>query len=130
VHANAVLADAQRRLAADLRTRFSTAEVIVRAEADGNLFVAARDDTQSWGSTLRWLDLDEHDDFDDLEREHLVLMATEEIADNLWPDEATEPWPRCPRHSDHPLSPKMARGRASWVCSRDGSVAIPIGSLE
>jgi hypothetical protein len=112
-----------------LRTRFPAIEVIVTANADGELQVSVRDGDYSWGESVGWLGLDDEDEYDQLEREELVLRAAQEVGGNLWPDELTQPWPLCPRHPEHPLSPSLAGRRASWTCSRDPSVAVPIGTL-
>lgn len=37
-------------------------------------------------------------------------------------------WPRCPRHSTHPLWPVLLNGSAVWRCKTDESFAIPIGT--
>jgi hypothetical protein len=125
----AVLADSASRLTADLRTRFPRVEVIVTANAGGELEISVKDSYHSWGEYAAWLDLPDEDDYDDLEREEFVLRTAREVADNLWPDELTEPWPLCPRHPDHPLSPSLVGTRASWMCSRDRAIAVPIGTL-
>jgi hypothetical protein len=52
------------------------------------------------------------------------------VADNLWPDELTDPWPHCPHDRNHPLHPRLRGGRAVWACLNDDSVAIPIGDLS
>ncbi|MDQ6726420.1 MAG: hypothetical protein M3066_09695, partial [Actinomycetota bacterium] len=52
------------------------------------------------------------------------------VADNLWPDDDTDPWPPCPLHGGYPLNPGMAGGIAAWICLlRDPSVAILVGAL-
>ena len=63
-------------------------------------------------------------------RQDAILKIAWNVADNLWPDEWTDPWPRCPSHRDHPLQPQMSGGTASWVCLRNPAIAIPIGSLR
>ena len=57
------------------------------------------------------------------------VLDTEFVCDNMWPDELTEPWPRCPAHRNHALNPGGARGRACWVCADDPRVAVVIGEL-
>lgn len=64
------------------------------------------------------------------DRQKAILRIAENIADNLWPDEWIDPWPLCPGHRDHPLQPRMSAGRASWVCRRDPSIAVEIGTLR
>lgn len=39
-----------------------------------------------------------------------VVSIAQEIADNFWPDELTDPWPLCPAHRDPPLHPSVTRG--------------------
>jgi hypothetical protein len=67
---------------------------------------------------------------DEAERQSAVLSLVWNIANNLWPDDWTDPWPVCPTHGDHPLEPTMWRGKAAWVCLHDKTVGLPIGSLD
>jgi len=117
------------RLEADLRVRFP--DVTVRWAPDEDepswrVFYVS-EPNNSWGPTSIWADDD--DELDDDEVEKLLVDVAENVADNLWPDEATDPWPVCPEHGDHPLAIGVIRGRACWHCRRDGSIAIPIGTL-
>jgi hypothetical protein len=59
----------------------------------------------------------------------LTALVAEVVPDFAF-DDVLEPWPRCPRHHDHPLYPAMQQGRAAWVCRRPGGGRIcEIGSL-
>lgn len=81
-----------------------------------------------WGETGTWAD--DEDDLSPGEAERLLVDVTSSVADNLWPDELTDPWPLCPCHGDHPLQPQLAGARASWLCRRgDSAVAIAVGAL-
>jgi hypothetical protein len=46
-------------------------------------------------------------------------------------DDVLEPWPRCPRHGDHPLMPQLRRDVAMWCCMRadGGGPVCAIGEL-
>ena len=117
------------RLERDLRTRFPTISLRTREDEDGYLVCDVREGEDPWGVLGGWdLEADDEPTLEDGER-GLVGIAVE-IADNLWPDELTDPWPLCPDHRSHPLHPRLTRGRAAWTCLRDASVAITIGSLE
>ena len=125
--AEPVLATLALRLEADLRTRFPTITVCFLQDADGDWTCEVQEGGLVWGSIGTWPDTD--DDPSASQREEFLVWIAAEVADNLWPDDLTEPWPACPRHRDHPLNPSVVRGRASWVCDRDASVAVPIGDL-
>ncbi len=43
--------------------------------------------------------------------------------------EDTAPWPRCPRHQDHPLQPRVHGRYASWVCTRNEWRVCRLGEL-
>jgi hypothetical protein len=110
------------RLTANLRLVFPDATL--RFTDDYQLEVRT---TEWWGAVGTNLDADEA--MTSAEVEQAVAAAAEDVADNLWPDERTEPWPPCPAHADHALNPRVVRGTACWVCSRDDRVAVPIGSV-
>jgi hypothetical protein len=65
----------------------------------------------------------------DVERQQQIERIVDNVAYNMWPDEWTEPWPRCPLHHDHPLNPDMRHDRVSWVCPRDTRISVPVGEL-
>jgi hypothetical protein len=73
---------------------------------------------------------DEEEPWTPYDVERLLVHVTQQVCDNLWPDELTDPWPLCPAHPDHPLQPRLSEGRASWVCSRDSMIAFDIGRLK
>lgn len=111
------------RIAADIRLAFP--DVVVRFVDDGELEVR----TTEWRGAVG-TNLDEDDDMTPVEVEDALAAVTEDVANNLWPDDSTDPWPLCPAHSGHPLNPRVVRGAACWVCSRDDGVAVRIGSLH
>jgi hypothetical protein len=83
-----------------------------------------------WGSAARFAEPSEVEpSTSSLDHEEQILLVAQNLADNMWPDEWTDPWPLCPTHRDHPLGPALERDRASWVCRRDHRIAIPIGRL-
>ena len=82
-----------------------------------------------WGLVSLPVGPDDDEDIDPPEVERMLVSVFEDVVDNQWPDELTDPWPLCARHGDHPLQPGVTRGKASWTCSRDDAVAIPLGSL-
>lgn len=118
--------EVEARITADLRLLFPKIAVRIRAE-DGSYVAHVFNDRHWWGSTST--SIDDGNDLDTVHVEQAIADVAEQIADNLWPHELTEPWPRCPRHEDHPLQPRLVRGSAAWTCSRDDSVALRIGSL-
>lgn len=121
--------EAARRLEHDLRDLFPAAAVVASADDDGDCVVVI-----DWGAgvtglpdkkTLGWAAAD--DEIDAAGVEQVVLELADEVATNLWPDEMTDPWPLCPEHGDHPLLQAIVRGKASWYCTRDQRIAIPVG---
>lgn len=88
---------------------------------------SVHDGPGSWGEV--GTEFDERDDLSPDEAERLLADLTFNVADNLWPDEMTDPWPLCPLHADHPLQPRVAAGKAAWVCLRDPNVNISVGGL-
>lgn len=60
--------------------------------------------------------------------EATLALAESVLASSLFDDE-TEPWPRCPFHRDHSLTPQVERGRAVWRCIKGASARIPVGDL-
>lgn len=113
------------RLQHDLRTLFANAEVSWSRTSDGWWSCDVRAD-ESWGSVG-------DDYFDesepDVSDEGLVVHVVEQVVDNLWPDDPTDPWPRCPTHRDHPLHPRISRGEAAWTCLHDPATSVRIGDL-
>ncbi|MGH9226878.1 MAG: hypothetical protein ACRD2W_24525 [Acidimicrobiales bacterium] len=71
---------------------------------------------------------DDSDTFPDAEIEAFVAAVVTDVADNLWPDELTDPWPPCPAHGDHPLQPGLVGAQAVWRCLRGGP-SVPVGEL-
>ena len=126
VHGSDALGEVARRLTHDLGTRFPDIEIRFE-EQEGAMTCSVRDGRSCWGTFGTWLD--PGDDLADAEFEDLLSSIAEHIADNLWPDELTDPWPLCPEHGDHPLQPGVVRGRAAWECRRDHRVAVVIGNL-
>ena len=59
----------------------------------------------------------------------LTAEIAQRIPDSPAFDDLLDPWPRCPRHQDHPLYPEVRKGIAVWACRRGENVAIPIGEL-
>ncbi len=95
-------------------------------DEDGVVCVVSNNGTQ-WGSVST--SISEDDDVPAEAAELALVAIAQDVADNLWPDELTDGWPVCPQHETHPLQPNIIRGRASWTCSRDDDVAVPIGML-
>ncbi|HET7488813.1 MAG TPA: hypothetical protein VFJ85_12865 [Acidimicrobiales bacterium] len=114
------------RLAHDLACRFPGIEVRFAQDEDA-MACHVSDGDSPWGAVSTWVDAE--DELLDVEIEELLASITEDVADNLWPDGLTEPWPPCPRHGDHPLHPAVVRERAAWACRQDERIAIVIGSL-
>ena len=127
VHGKDVLNEVSRRLARDLGTRFPSIEVRFQKQA-GAMTCQVSDRGSCWGAVGTWVDPD--DDLAAGDIEELLVGIAEDVADNLWPGELTDPWPPCPEHGDHPLQPRLVRGRAAWACRRDDRVAIVIGNLS
>ena len=118
------------RLEMDLRLSFPKATVRWGPDKDEptwRVFYVAEQD-KLWGPTSTWAD--DEDELDDGDVEGLLVELAQNVVDNLWPDDATDPWPLCPEHGDHPLAIGVVRGRASWFCRRDSSIARPIGELK
>jgi hypothetical protein len=114
------------RLGRDLRTRFPEIEVRVRASDDG-MVCEVSDGGDTWGAVS--LLEDEADAFSHAEVESFVAAVVANVADNLWPDDLTDPWPLCPAHGDHPLQPGLVGGQAAWRCLHGGP-AVPMGELR
>lgn len=62
-----------------------------------------------WGSASTWFE--EDDDLSPADAERLLADIAFSVADNLWPDEDTEPWPPWPLHGGHPQSRHGRRHR-------------------
>ncbi len=82
------------------------------------------------GGRSRTTNFDEEEPWNEMDTERLVVHVAEQVADNLWPDNLTDPWPPCPVHHDHPLQPRVARARATWLCLRDPRIGVQIGRLD
>jgi hypothetical protein len=117
--ARAVIA---RRVESDLSSLFPG--VAVAYNDDGQIEVR----TTEW-SGVAGLIIDRDDQMSDRDVEEATVSVVEDIADNLGP-ESEVPWPLCPSHHDHPLQPRLVRGRACWTCLRGDVVEIPIGQLD
>ncbi len=117
------------RLEADLRTRFPAIEVRIRRSPDGTMICGVVDGGQSWGE-IELGPCEDDDEPSDDDVEHAVASVVENVADNLWPDELTDPWPLCPTHRDHPLQPRLVGDVASWRCLRDPRIAVRVGELH
>jgi hypothetical protein len=124
---DAAFFDAVARVERDLQTRFPAIAVRPLRDDEGLWIIDVRDGGERWGWLGGWAD-------DDLgpsasEYQEFTYEIACQIADNLWPDELTEPWPLCPAHQDHPLQPALIGKRAHWACYKDDSVRTPIGAL-
>lgn len=98
------------RIERDLRTRFPTIALQVTQDEDGYFVCDVTEENAEWGVLGGW-DLSPGGDEPTLEDvEGGVASIAQEIADNLWPDELTEPWPQCPERRDHPLHPTSLVG--------------------
>jgi hypothetical protein len=123
------------RLTADLRTRFPEAEAaLVRpdypfGEEPSGWAVGVAVAGESWGWVGVSFDPDDPTELSQHQAQKELARAYESVIDNIWPDEDTDPWPRCPKHRDHPLQPRLVRDVASWVCLQDDTTAVPLGSL-
>lgn len=115
------------RLQADLRTRFPAISVRFVPHDDGIWVCLVADDDVRWGEVAT--NFVDGEELGIAAQEELLAEVTFEVADNLWPDELTDPWPLCPRHGDHPLQVRVAHGKAAWVCLRDQAVAVRVGDL-
>lgn len=115
------------RLEADLRTRFPEIQVVFEVDDEGTWEAVVTDAGSGWGRASTWFESGDVLSAD--EAEDLLASVGLEVADNLWPDELTDPWPVCPRHPDHPLQIRVDRGRAAWVCLRDPAVSVRVGNL-
>jgi hypothetical protein len=124
---HSLLAQLAARLEDDLRLRFC--EIIVRFAQDNDGFWVCHvdDGPENWGETGTSFD---DSDLSPGDAERLLAEVTFNVADNLWPDELTAPWPVCPRHCDHPLQARFVNGYAAWVCLQDADVTIPVGALS
>jgi len=122
----AALGEAASRLQADFAARFPGIAIRFVPDDDGVYECEVLLEGGGWRSSYSaWDEVVVEDGI-----EKLIAHVAEDIADNWWPDEMTEPWPVCPRHSDHPLQPRFQRDGAYWVCRQDPSVAIRIGTLS
>ena len=115
----------------DLRTRFPELELVFSRDADGVWTCRIEPDAEhswGWGGTAWWLS-DTGDLADGGDGEDLLLGVAEFLCDNMWPDELTDPWPRCPAHQDHALNPGGSNGGPAWTCGYDRTVTVAIGDL-
>src|SRR5205823_6306951 len=90
------------RLERDLRTCFPELELAFSTDADRVWTCRIEGDTQhfwGWGGIAWWLTYT-GDIGDGADGEDLLLSVAEFLCDNMWPDELTDPWPRCPAHRD------------------------------
>ena len=124
---NPVLDPLAARLQADLRLRFPEITVRFARDEDSWWMCRVEDGVLHWGNAPTNFDDDEPSHCD---TERILAEVTIEVADNLWPDELTDPWPLCPRHGDHPLQAQFVAGQAVWLCLRDTSVMVPVGALD
>src|SRR5258708_39582799 len=124
--AEEVFESISQRLARDLSLRFGGVHVLFRRDEE-SWMVEVTEGGASWGSVSVWAD--EHDAFTEAQAEEFAAEVAFDVANNLWPDDATDPWPLCPVHRDHPLQTGVRRGRASLICLRDEAVAVPFGQL-
>ncbi len=116
------------RLEADLSGPFPGISVRFAKADDGSWVCRIEDRGDLWGEASTSYEVGVELSPTDIER--LLAEVTLEVADNLWPDDLTDPWPVCPSHGDHPLQVQFAAGSAAWVCLRDSVVVIPVGSLQ
>jgi hypothetical protein len=94
---------------------FQNAKVFWIQDEDGLWLCEVRDGIRSWGSVgVDWFDSGSSSPE---EPEDLLFRTTEEVAENLWPDELTDPWPLFPVHHDHPLQPGFVDHRAAMGLS-------------
>ena len=112
------------RLAHDIRLRFPSLEHTWWQDEDDGWVLSLIGLGEVWASS--YLD-DEASTERDMEG--MLEQLARDAADNLWPDQMTEPWPICPSHGDHPSQVGLRAGRAMWYCLRDHQVQVAIGSL-
>jgi len=128
VTASEAFASLRDALRADLGTRFPAIDVEVRHSADDGTSFFITDGGVPWGDAyVLW---DDNEQMSDRDAEQMFLDVLSNVADNLWPDEATDLWPPCPAHHDHPLQPGLHGGRAGWVCLRDSGTFVRLGGLD
>ncbi len=116
------------RLEADLRLRFPDITVRFARKVEGEWVCRIDDCGLSWGDVAT--NFDDRAVLSPRETEQLLAEVTIEVADNLWPDDLTDPWPLCPHHGDHPLQAQFFADQAVWLCFRDSSVAVAVGALS
>jgi len=117
------------RIAADLRTRFSTADVHFRPVEPYGWVIEVFDGELAWGTIGTQFDLDDDGDLSPQQVQRELVHQCADVFDNLWPDALTDPWPPCPEDPGHPLQPRLVRGVACWTCLEDLSVTVPLRSL-
>jgi hypothetical protein len=122
----AALVEVADRLRRDLRTRFSGADVRWEPTTDGFWDCTVEGD-ELWGTLTD--DYFDESDWSPKDTEAFLVHIAEHVADNLWPDRLTDPWPRCRAHPGHPLQPRLKDAKAVWMCLRDPRVMIEIGGL-
>ncbi len=94
------------RLEGDLRGRFPEISVRFAKADDGSWVCRIEDRSDVWGEVST-----AYEDGDELlptDTERLLAEVTLEVADNLWPDELTDPWSVCASHGDHPFQVQFA----------------------
>jgi len=117
------------RLGHDLRSRFPDAKVLWREDEYDDLWCEVYGDDYWGGFSDSWLDGEAEEPWSERDVERLLAHVAEQVGDNLWPDELTDPWPLCPVHGDHPLQPGIVSNRAVWQCLRDEAFVVRIGEL-
>jgi hypothetical protein len=55
----------------------------------------------------------------------LADLVQNDVLEDLW----GTAWPACPGH-DHPASPRMIDGMATWVCGKTGAKLADVGNLS
>ena len=120
-----VLAKIAQALEHDVRRRYPHATVRPLAAADGDRGVVVEWGDGEGGTASTWVD--DEDELSAMEAEGVAVDLIFEVTTNMWPDD--DVWPVCPVHGDHPLQPRLSRGRGSWTCWQNGSVAVPFGDL-
>ena len=114
------------RIEHDLLTRLADVRVVFKRDVEG-WGCEVSQPGQPWGRVDTWFE--DGAELSEANAEELLAGVAFDIANNLWPDELTDPWPLCPSHRDHPLQVEVSHGRASWVCLLDAAIAIRIGTL-